>query len=138
MDGENGVDACALGAVENFFYSDGVEVEGDGIDVSQLCGGSGAEDGADGGEEAEGGGNDGMAGAYAGCGKREPEGVSARGAADGVGRAQMRFRGSLEDGNLFTQNELAGFEDMADSFEKFVVEGLILALEVQHGDGLGG
>ena len=138
MDGENGADGCGLRAVENGFDGGGAEVEGGGFDVGEEWRGAGAEDGADGGEEAEGGGDDGVAGADAGGGKREPECVSARGAADGVGHAQLRFSGALEDGNLLTQNELAGIEDSAERLEEFVVERLVLALEVEHGDRLGG
>src|SRR5271166_932375 len=138
VDGEDGTDACALGTVENFFNSGRIEVEGSGIDVSELRRGPGAQDRADGGEEAEGGGDDGMAGADGGGGQREPEGVSARGAADGVGRSQVRCRGSFKGCNLLTKYKLTSFEDSLKRREKFAMEGLILAREVQHGDGLGG
>jgi hypothetical protein len=50
----------------------------------------------------------------------------------------LRLSGTLEDGNLLTQNELAGLEDIAERLEEFAVEGLVLAPEVKHGDRLGG
>jgi len=138
MNGEDGVEACALRTVENGFDGNWAEVECGRFDVGEEWRGSGAEDGADGGEETEGGGKDGVAGTDASGGKREPEGVSTRGAADGVGHAQLCLSGTLEDGNLLTQNELAGIEDSTERFEEFVVERLVLALEVEHGDRLGG
>jgi hypothetical protein len=33
---------------------------------------------------------------------------------------------------------LAGFEDIAERLKEFAVERLVLALEVEHGDRLGG
>jgi len=74
-----------------------------------------------------------VAGADAGGGQREPESVSARGAADGVGHAQLDGSGFFKGGNGLAQNELMGLQDMPDRPHQFIVEQAVLALEVQHG-----
>ncbi len=73
-----------------------------------------------------------------GGGQSQPEGVGARGAADGVGHAQLLRSGFFKGGNRLTQNELLRGQDLAEGLHEFPVEGLILALEVQHGHRLGG
>jgi len=138
MDGENGAKAFGLRTTENGFDGGRAEVEGGGVDVGEEWCGSGAEDGADGGEEAEGGGENSVAGADVGGGQREPESISTRGAADGVGYAQLDGGGFFKGGDGLAENELAGFEDIAERLEKLAVERLVLAFEVQHGDRLGG
>ena len=138
MDGEDGADARGLRAVENFFNSCRTEVEGGGVDVSEKWRGPGAKNGADRGEEAEGCGDDGMTGADAGCGQREPESVSTRGAADGVGHTQLDGSGFFKGGNGLAQNELLRLQHMPDRPHQFIVELAVLALEVQHWDRLGG
>ena len=91
---------------------------------------------ADRGEKAEGGGDDGVAGADSGGGQRQPESVGARGAADGVGHAQLRGGGLFKCGNRLAEDKLLRLQYMADGFQQFLVEGLVLAFEVEHGHGL--
>jgi hypothetical protein len=54
-----------------------------------------------------------------------------------VGYAQMPGRCALEGRNRLTQDELLLLENRFDRIQQFPVERAILALEVQHGDGLG-
>ena len=114
--------AAPCGPLRTASTADGVEVEGGGFDVGQQRSGPGAENGADRGEEAEGGGDDGMAGANSGGGQRQPEGVGARGAADGVGHAQLLRRGFFKGGNRLAQNELLRGQDLAERVQQFLVE----------------
>ena len=124
-----------LGGIEDGFDGCWVEIEGGGVDVGEDGSGSGAEDGADGGEEAERGGDDGVAGADAGGGQRQPEGVGAGGAADGVGHAELLGGCAFKCGDRLTEDKLLRLQYMADGFEQFVVERLVLAFEVEHGTG---
>ena len=77
------------------------------------------------------------AGADAGGGQRQPESVGARGAADGVGHAQLRSGGLFKGGYRLAKNELLRLKHMPDRVQQFLVERAVLALEVQHGHGLG-
>jgi len=79
-----------------------------------------------------------VAGTDAGRGQREPEGVSTRGAADGVGHTQLDGGGFFKGGNGLAQNELLRLQDMADRPHQFIVDQAVLAFEVQHGYRLGG
>ena len=135
---QNGAHALAARPVEDLFNRRRAQVEGGGIDVGQDGGGSGAQDGADRGEEAERGGDHGHAGADARGGLSQPQGIGARGAADGVGHAQTLFRCPLEGGHGFTEDELLRLQHMPKSFKQFRMERTILAFQVQHGDRLGG
>ncbi len=74
--------------------------------------GAGAQNGADRGEKAERGGDDRHAGADAGGGQRQPEGVGARGAAHGVGHAQLLGRGPLKGGDRLAKDELLRLQYM--------------------------
>src|ERR1035437_9027725 len=71
-------------------------------------------------------------------GQRQPKGVCARGAADGVGHAQPLRCGFFKGGDGLAENELLRGQDLTESVQKFLMEGLILAFEVQHGHRLGG
>ena len=59
VNGEDGAYVGAARVLEDFLDGCRVEIEGDGVDIGEDGGGSGAEDGADRGEKAEGGGEDG-------------------------------------------------------------------------------
>src|ERR1035437_6117124 len=152
VDGEDRANGCALRTIEEGFDGSRAEVEGGGVDVGKQRSGPGAENGARRGEEAEGGGDDGLAGAGVptdgswsvgwradfGGGQRQPKGVCARGAADGVGHAQPLRCGFFKGGDGLAENELLRGQDLTESVQKFLMEGLILAFEVQHGHRLGG
>jgi hypothetical protein len=138
VDGEDGADFRAAWTIEDGCDGGGIEVEGGGFDVGKEWDGSGAENGTDRGEEAEGCGEDGHFGADAGGGKGEPEGVSARRAADGMSDSELRGGGSLEGRNRLSQNELLLLQYVADGLHKLLMEGLILAFQVQHRNWLGG
>ena len=118
--------------------ADGVEVEGGRVDVGQQRRGPGAEDGADRGEEAEGSGDDGRAGADSGGGQGQPESVGARGAAHGVGHAQLDSGGFFKGGYRIAENELLRLKHLPDRVQQLLVERAVLAFEVQHGHRLGG
>ena len=70
--------------------------------------------------------------------QRQPEGVGPRRAAEGVGHAQLAGSGLLKGGNLLAKNELLRLKHMAHRLQQFLVQGLVLALQVEHGNGLGG
>ena len=138
MNGQDGADKCALRPIQYRFDGLGVQVEGGGLDVGQHRGGAGPENRAGGGEKAERGGDDSVAGADAGGGQRQPEGIGAGGAAQCVGHAQLPGSGALKGGYLLAKDELLSLKDSPDRIQQFLVERAVLALEVQHGDGLGG
>ena len=137
MDGEDGADGCGLGGIQDGFHGSGIEVEGGGVDIGEDGGGPGAENGADRGEEAEGGGDDGVARADSGCGQGQPESVGARGAADGVGHAQVRGRLRSKAATGSPRINCCVCSTCPRASSKFLMERLVLAFEVQHGHGLG-
>ena len=98
MDGEDGANRFGLRGVQDGFHGCWVEIEGGGVDIGKDGRGPGAKNGADGGKEAERGGDDGVAGADAGRGQGQPEGVGAGGAADGMGYVQLcgRLRARIQ------------------------------------------
>jgi hypothetical protein len=55
-----------------------------------------------------------------------------------VGHAQLRSGGTLKGGYRLAQNELLLLKDGIERSQQLMVEGLVLALEVEHGDRLGG
>ena len=74
----------------------------------------------------------------AGGGQGQPQGIGARGAAHGVGHAQLRGCGLLECGYRLAKDELLRLKHMVHRIQQFPVERAVLALEVQHGYRLGG
>jgi hypothetical protein len=55
-----------------------------------------------------------------------------------VRHAQLLLRSPLKGCNRFAQNELPRLQHAPDRLQEFLVERLILALEVQHGYRLAG
>ncbi len=136
VDGENGANWSLLGSIQPSFHVNWVKIEGGWIDVGEDRSGSGAQNGADRGEETERSSDDGIAGADS-CGdKSQPKGIGTGGAADGVGHAQMGGGLALEFGYRLTKDKLLRLEYPPEGIQQLLVERLVLALEVQHGDGL--
>ncbi len=75
--------------------------------------------------------------ADSGGGQRQPQGIGARGAAHGVGHAQLPGCGLLKGGHLLAKDKLLRLKHMPEGFQQFLVERLVLALQVEHGYGLG-
>jgi hypothetical protein len=65
--------------------------------------------------------------------QRQPQGISARGAAQRVGHAKLFFGGSLEGGYVLTKDELLRLKHARDGIHQLTVERAVLALQVQHG-----
>src|SRR6202012_6000288 len=86
MDRKDGFDGSPGRGMQDFLYSRGGEVEGVGLDVREKGRRSAAQNGADCGEEAERSGDDSVAGANAGSGHGQPDGVGTAGAANGMRR----------------------------------------------------
>ena len=137
VNGEDGADGVSLGAVESGFDGGGGKVEGFRVDIGEDGSGPGAKDGAYGGEKAEGCGEDGGIGADSGGGQGEPEGVGSGRAANCVGYPQLPGGGLLKLGDLLAKDKLLRLKHMIDGSQQFLVEGLVLAFEVEHGDGRG-
>ena len=53
-----------------------------------------------------------------------------------MGHAELRRCGSLKPGDRIPQDELPGIEHPGQGFEEFLPQGLVLPLQIQHGDGL--
>ena len=134
MHGQNGADRFALRPFQNGFNGRRDKIEGGRIDVGQHRRGPGAQNRADRGEKAEGRGDDGLAGPNPGGGQRQPQRVGARGAAKGVGHAQLPGRGLLKGGDRLAENELLRLKHMAERLQQFLLERLVLALQVEHGN----
>jgi hypothetical protein len=138
MDGEHGLDLLSARPFQNGIDCRRVQIERGRVNIGQHGGGPGAQNGAYGGEEAEWRGDDGIARAYSGGRKRKPEGVRAGGTAKGVSDAELFGCRFLEYGYRLAQDELLGFKHVTDSFQKLLLQGSVLAFEVQHGNRLGG
>jgi hypothetical protein len=54
-----------------------------------------------------------------------------------MGQAQLTGRGALKFGYRLAENELLRLKHAVQGFEELVVNGVILTLEIQHGDRLG-
>ena len=130
--GQNGADRRGLRCIQNSADGAWREVEGGGVDVRQDRGRPGAEDGADGGEEAEGCGDDGVAGADSGGGQGQPQGIGAGRAANSMGYSELRGGGALKGGYRLAKDKLLRLKHMVERLEQFLVQRLVLALEVQH------
>ncbi len=135
---QDGAKACSRRTIQDPLHCGGVQIEGRGVDVGQHGSGSGAENRADRGEEAERGGDDSLAGADPGGGKGQPECVGAGGAAKSMSHAQLPGRGPLKGGYRLAKDELLRLKHLGNRIQEFLMERDVLALEVQHGYGLGG
>ena len=134
--GQDGFDGWAGVSAEDCFDGGGGEVEGGGVDVGEEGSGSAAKDGADGGEEAEGSGDYGVAGADAGGGHGQPEGVGAAGAAYCVRNMACGGCGGFKAFDLWAEDEALGGADFFDGGEYGFPYEIELTGEIKHGDGL--
>ena len=67
--------------------------------------------------------------------QRQPQGVSARRAAQRVPHAQLLLRGALKGRHVLAKNELLRLQNPPERLRQFLVNRTVLAFQVQHRHG---
>jgi len=132
-DGANRYGRCS---VNNRFHLRRAEVESSGVDVSEHRCRSSSQNRAHRSKEAERGGHDAVARADSGGCQPQPQSIGARGAANRVGHAKLPRRSPLKGSHRLAQNELLRFQHFPDCLQQLLMQRVVLALEIQHGNWL--
>src|ERR1700690_2133777 len=114
-----------------------VEVQYSGIDIHEDWRCPGTHNGARGREETECRGDDGVSRLYAGSDQRKPEGLRSRCAPHSSGSSGEGGDFALEHLHLGAKNERLRIAHARNGSEEVLANGLVLATQVEQGDGYG-